>query len=269
MAAMTPSSSASSFPARLPSKSLAFHPDRLLHRKTPPAAAAAAAPRPLLLSFPAPARRNSAGLRAPAAQQQTSAEYQFEYDEDEEDDGEEEWEENEDDDDEEMDVEAMEEEARSAADDLANRLARELHIDDDVREKRRNIRDKTSVSKHIPDSLLPKVAIIGRPNVGKSALFNHLVGGNRAIVVDEPGVTRDRLYGRSYWGDQEFMVIDTGGVITLSKSQAGVMEELAVTTTVGMDGIPLATREAAIARMPSMIEKQAVAAVEEAAVILN
>ncbi|CAL4983109.1 unnamed protein product [Urochloa decumbens] len=92
--------------------------------------------------------------------------------------------------------------------------------------------------------------------------------GNRAIVVDEPGVTRDRLYGRSYWGDQEFMVIDTGGVITLSKSQAGVMEELAVTTTVGMDGIPLATREAAIARMPSMIEKQAVAAVEEAAVIL-
>jgi hypothetical protein len=64
------------------------------------------------------------------------------------------------------------------------------------------------------------------------------------------------------------MVIDTGGVITLSKSQAGVMEELAVTTTVGMDGIPLATREAAIARMPSMIEKQAVAAVDEASVIL-
>lgn len=99
-------------------------------------------------------------------------------------------------------------------------------------------------------------------------LNSHVLQGNRAIVVDEPGVTRDRLYGRSYWGDQEFMVIDTGGVITLSKSQAGVMEELAVTTTVGMDGIPLATREAAIARMPSMIEKQAVAAVEEATVIL-
>lgn len=97
---------------------------------------------------------------------------------------------------------------------------------------------------------------------------SHVLQGNRAIVVDEPGVTRDRLYGRSYWGAQEFMVIDTGGVITLSKSQAGVMEELAVTTTVGMDGIPLATREAAIARMPSMIEKQAVAAVEEATVIL-
>jgi hypothetical protein len=64
------------------------------------------------------------------------------------------------------------------------------------------------------------------------------------------------------------MVIDTGGVFTLSKSQAGVMEELAVTATVGMDGIPLATREAAIARMPSMIEKQAVAAVDEADVVL-
>uniref|UniRef100_A0A8R7U770 GTPase Der n=2 Tax=Triticum urartu TaxID=4572 RepID=A0A8R7U770_TRIUA len=129
-------------------------------------------------------------------------------------------------------------------------------------------RTSTASSASIPDSKLPKVAVIGRPNVGKSALFNRLVGGNRAIVVDEPGVTRDRLYGRSYWGDQEFMVIDTGGVITLSKSQAGVMEELAITTTVGMDGIPMASREAAIARMPSMIEKQAVAAVEEAAVLL-
>ncbi|OEL24615.1 GTPase Der [Dichanthelium oligosanthes] len=275
MAAMAPPSSSSSLPARLPSKPLTpLHPS-LLRQKAPPAAASA--PRPLLLSFPtpaAPARRRGAGVRAPAAQQR-SAEYQFEDEEDDEEeeeeeeyDGEEEeWEEDEDEE-EEMDVEAMEEEARGAAAGLAKRLARELHIDDDVREKRRNIRDKTSVSKHIPDSLLPKVAIIGRPNVGKSALFNRLVGGNRAIVVDEPGVTRDRLYGRSYWGEQEFMVIDTGGVITLSKSQAGVMEELAVTTTVGMDGIPLATREAAIARMPSMIEKQAVAAVDEADVIL-
>ncbi|XP_062197072.1 uncharacterized protein LOC133900020 [Phragmites australis] len=260
MAAMAPSSS--SLPPPVPAKTL--NPTRILPltRKAP--AAAALAPRPLLLSFPTPApapARRLAGLRATA--QQGSPEYQFDGDEEDE----EEWEDDEGDE-EDMDVEAMEEEARGAAADLAKRLARELHIDDDVREKRRNVRDKTTASKHIPDSLLPKVAIIGRPNVGKSALFNRLVGGNRAIVVDEPGVTRDRLYGRSYWGDQEFMVIDTGGVITLSKSQAGVMEELAVTTTVGMDGIPLATREAAIARMPSMIEKQAVAAVDEAAVIL-
>lgn len=64
------------------------------------------------------------------------------------------------------------------------------------------------------------------------------------------------------------MVVDTGGVMTVSKSQADVMEELAITTTIGMDGIPLASREAAAARMPSMIEKQAIAAVEEAAVII-
>lgn len=92
--------------------------------------------------------------------------------------------------------------------------------------------------------------------------------GNRAIVVDEPGVTRDRLYGRSFWGDHEFMVVDTGGVLNVSKSQDSVMEDLAITTTIGMDGIPLASREAAVARMPSMIERQATAAVEESSVII-
>lgn len=64
------------------------------------------------------------------------------------------------------------------------------------------------------------------------------------------------------------MVIDTGGVMTLSKSQEDVMEELAISTTIGMDGIPLATREVAVSRMPSMIERQAVSAVEEAAVVI-
>lgn len=92
--------------------------------------------------------------------------------------------------------------------------------------------------------------------------------GNKAIVVDEPGVTRDRLYGRSYWGLFEFMVVDTGGVLTLSKSQTDVMEELAVSTTIGMEGIPLSCREAAVARMPSMIERQAIVAVEESSVII-
>lgn len=92
--------------------------------------------------------------------------------------------------------------------------------------------------------------------------------GNKAIVVDEPGVTRDRLYGRSYWGDHEFMMIDTGGVLTVSKSQDDVMEELAISTTIGMEGIPLASREAAVARMPSMVERQAIVAVEEASVII-
>lgn len=98
--------------------------------------------------------------------------------------------------------------------------------------------------------------------------LGYVFQGNKAIVVDEPGVTRDRLYGRSYWGDYEFMVIDTGGVLTISKSRDDVMEELAISTTIGMEGIPLASREAAVARMPSMIERQATVAVEEASVII-
>ncbi|GAB4835202.1 hypothetical protein Ancab_000111 [Ancistrocladus abbreviatus] len=120
----------------------------------------------------------------------------------------------------------------------------------------------------VPDHLLPRVVIVGRPNVGKSALFSCLVGGNRAIVVDEPGVTRDRLYGRSLWGDYEFMVVDAGGVLTISKSHANVVEDLNVSTAIGMEGIPLVTREAAVARMPSLIERQAARAVEESSLII-
>ncbi|BBH02219.1 GTP-binding family protein, partial [Prunus dulcis] len=165
----------------------------------------------------------------------------------------------------------LEEDARYVVQEFSSSLSSQLRIEDekDSQEEvgRKQRRHKSTV-KSIPDHLLPRVAIVGRPNVGKSALFNRLVSGNKAIVVDEPGVTRDRLYGRSFWGDHEFMVVDTGGVLTVSKSQASVMEELAISTTIGMDGIPLASREAAVARMPSMIEKQATAAVEESSVII-
>jgi len=54
---------------------------------------------------------------------------------------------------------------------------------------------------------------VGRPNVGKSTLFNHLVGSRRAIVGDEPGITRDRLYGDTEWRGRSFRVVDTGGII--------------------------------------------------------
>ena len=65
---------------------------------------------------------------------------------------------------------------------------------------------------------LPSLVIVGRPNVGKSTLFNRLTGTRRAIVTDEPGITRDRIYGKAEWRGRALEVVDTGGIIPDDKA---------------------------------------------------
>jgi GTP-binding protein len=76
--------------------------------------------------------------------------------------------------------------------------------------------------------MLPVVSIVGRPNVGKSTIFNRLIGSRKAIVGDEYGVTRDRHYGESFWNGREFNVIDTGGYLPDESDVmiAGVREQV-------------------------------------------
>ena len=80
----------------------------------------------------------------------------------------------------------------------------------------------------------PLVAIVGRPNVGKSTLFNRLIGKRVSIVEDTPGVTRDRIYGDAEWLDKQFTLIDTGGIEPASEDKIAVQmrrqAELAIET---------------------------------------
>jgi len=79
---------------------------------------------------------------------------------------------------------------------------------------------------------LPVLSLVGRPNVGKSSLFNRLVGGRPALVEDMPGVTRDRRYGICTWGDARFRVVDTGG---LDPSAEGILAAMRTQTLRAVD----------------------------------
>ena len=74
-------------------------------------------------------------------------------------------------------------------------------------------RFRTPVSKR-----LPSLVIVGRPNVGKSTLFNRLTGTRRSIVTNEPGITRDRIYGRAEWQGKSLEIVDTGGIVPDDKA---------------------------------------------------
>ena len=81
---------------------------------------------------------------------------------------------------------------------------------------------------------LPSLVIVGRPNVGKSTLFNRLTGTRRSIVTDEPGITRDRIYGRGTWGGRAFEIVDTGGM--LPEDKAAIPREIVRQADVAISG---------------------------------
>ncbi|MCX7669503.1 MAG: ribosome biogenesis GTPase Der, partial [Anaerolineae bacterium] len=102
----------------------------------------------------------------------------------------------------------------------------------------------------------PIVALVGRPNVGKSTLFNRLIGERRAIVQDEPGTTRDRLYGEAEWAGKAFVVVDTGGL------------DIAATEKAPQKGDQPETLSLASRDFVHAIRAQAEVAIEEADVIV-
>ena len=97
---------------------------------------------------------------------------------------------------------------------------------------RRSGSQSSSQSSAAVDRTLPLCALVGRPNVGKSSLFNRLVGGRPALVEDVPGVTRDRRYGVVDWDGAHFRIVDTGG---LDPSAEGILKAMRAQTLRAVD----------------------------------
>src|SRR6266446_3945855 len=84
--------------------------------------------------------------------------------------------------------------------------------------RRDTLQCRTASPLNFMTTTLPSLVILGRPNVGKSTLFNRLTGTRRAIVTNEPGITRDRIYGKAEWRGRTLEVVDTGGIIPNDKA---------------------------------------------------
>lgn len=95
----------------------------------------------------------------------------------------------------------------------SNVAGRENIGEDGWREAEAIASQLSTVTESAESLKLPLIAVCGRPNVGKSTLFNRLTGSRRSIVGDEPGITRDRIYGEIEWAGREARIVDTGGVV--------------------------------------------------------
>lgn len=118
----------------------------------------------------------------------------------------------------------------------------------------------------------PIVAIVGRPNVGKSMLFNKLTGKRMAIVEDTPGVTRDRIYGECEWNGRGFALVDTGGIepgtnnemLKFMRRQAEIAIETATVIVMVVDvTVGLTAADAEVASMLKRSKKPVVLAVNK------